>query len=116
MHTGNSIALSRRHFCLCCLATSTFAATGGWPSPSEVFAQARAIVFFIKSEAASADITVQTLRRNVSVLQGSGGNIAVLPGVDGKLLIDAGIAVSRPRITAALASLGSSPVTHLINT
>jgi hypothetical protein len=36
---------------------------------------------------------------------GAGGNIAVLPGRDGKLLIDAGFAGARPRITDALASI-----------
>src|SRR6185369_16268685 len=39
-----------------------------------------------------------------------------LNGADGKVLIDAGIGVSRPRITKALAELGAEPVTHLINT
>jgi glyoxylase-like metal-dependent hydrolase (beta-lactamase superfamily II) len=47
---------------------------------------------------------------------GAGGNIAVLPGRDGKLLIDAGFAGARPKITEALASISSDPVKHLINT
>jgi glyoxylase-like metal-dependent hydrolase (beta-lactamase superfamily II) len=107
---------SRRRFCLCCAASATFASTGVWLTPHQVYAQARAIVLYIKADAASADITVQHLRRNVSVLQGSGGNVAVLTGPDGKVLIDAGISVSRPRITAALDSLGPMPIKHLINT
>jgi glyoxylase-like metal-dependent hydrolase (beta-lactamase superfamily II) len=56
------------------------------------------------------------LRRGVSVLEGSGGNIAVLTGADGKVLTDAGLSVSRHQITRALEGLGASPVTHLINT
>jgi glyoxylase-like metal-dependent hydrolase (beta-lactamase superfamily II) len=40
----------------------------------------------------------------------------VLTGSDGKILIDAGIGVSRPKITKALAALGADPVTHLVNT
>jgi glyoxylase-like metal-dependent hydrolase (beta-lactamase superfamily II) len=47
---------------------------------------------------------------------GVGGNIAVLPGRDGKLLIDAGFAGARPKITSALASISSDPIKHLINT
>jgi glyoxylase-like metal-dependent hydrolase (beta-lactamase superfamily II) len=47
---------------------------------------------------------------------GAGGNIAVLPGRDGKLLIDAGFAGARPKITSALASISSDPIKHLINT
>ena len=50
------------------------------------------------------------------MLEGSGGNIAVLTGPDGKVLIDAGIRVSRPQLTKALADLGADPVTHLVNT
>jgi len=47
---------------------------------------------------------------------GAGGNIAVLPGRDGKLLIDAGFAGARPKIADALASISSDPIKHVINT
>jgi glyoxylase-like metal-dependent hydrolase (beta-lactamase superfamily II) len=40
----------------------------------------------------------------------------VLIGPDGKLLVDAGITASRPRIIEALASLSSDPIQLLINT
>jgi hypothetical protein len=43
----------------------------------------------------------------VSVLEGSGGNVAVFTSPDGKLLVDAGITASRPRIVEALASLSA---------
>ena len=66
--------------------------------------------------AATARITVQKLRGNISVLIGSGGNIAVLTGRDGKLLGGRRHTASRPRLTEALASLGPEPVKHLINT
>ena len=56
------------------------------------------------------------LRGNVSILEGSGGNIAVLPGPDGKVFIDAGITGTRPRILQAANSLGTDPITRLINT
>jgi glyoxylase-like metal-dependent hydrolase (beta-lactamase superfamily II) len=107
--------LSRRGFCLCCLGSATYAASG-WLTPSEVFAEARGLVSLIKDSAAVSPILTHKLRNNVSVLEGSGGNIAVLTGPDGKVLVDAGIGVSRPQITKALAALGSDPITHLINT
>jgi glyoxylase-like metal-dependent hydrolase (beta-lactamase superfamily II) len=72
-------------------------------------------VIIIRNAAATAKISVTRLRANVSVLEGSGGNIAVLTGRDGKLLVDAGITASRPRITEALDSLSGDPVKHLIN-
>jgi len=73
-------------------------------------------VIAINDDAATAEITVQPLRDNISVLMGSGGNIVVLNGPDGKLLGDAGIAVSRPKIEAALAAIGPAPLKYLIDT
>jgi glyoxylase-like metal-dependent hydrolase (beta-lactamase superfamily II) len=74
------------------------------------------IVPTMVNAAAVAKITTTALRRNISVLEGSGGNIAVLTGRDGKLLVEAGFAVSRPAVTDALASINSDPIRHLINT
>jgi glyoxylase-like metal-dependent hydrolase (beta-lactamase superfamily II) len=108
--------LSRRHFCFCCVAGATMAATGGWLTPRAAFAEARGLVSLIKDSAATSPITTHKLRNNISVLEGSGGNIAVLTGPDGKVLIDAGIGVSRPQLTKALADLGKDPVKHLVNT
>ena len=72
-------------------------------------------VIIIRNAAATAKINVTKLRGNVSVLQGSGGNITVLTGPDGKLLLDAGITASRPQITEALDTLSPDPVKQLIN-
>ena len=108
-------SLSRRGFCLCCVG-GAFAATTGWLSPREAYAEARGLVSLIKDSAATSPITTYKLRNNISVLEGSGGNIAVLTGPDGKLLVDAGIGVSRPQLTKALAELGKEPIAHLINT
>jgi glyoxylase-like metal-dependent hydrolase (beta-lactamase superfamily II) len=107
---------SRRGFCLCCVAASTFAATGRWLTPAEAYAEARDIVDTIRNYAATAPIQLHKLRGNVTVIEGSGGNIAVLPGSDGKLFIDAGITATRPRILEAVNSLGPDPIKHLINT
>ncbi len=104
--------LSRRGFCLCCVG----AAAGAWLTPRQAFAEARGLVSLIKDSAATSPIVTHKLRNNISALEGSGGSIAVLTGPDGKVLIDAGIAVSRPQMTKALAALGAEPITHLINT
>ncbi|MBI1358584.1 MAG: MBL fold metallo-hydrolase [Acidobacteria bacterium] len=79
-------------------------------------AEDKGVVPTMINAAANAKITVRPLRRNVSVLEGSGGNIAVLTGRDGKLLVDAGFSVSRPAIADALASLNADPIKHLVNT
>ena len=107
--------MSRRGFCLCCIGGAAMAANG-WLTPREAFAEARGIVSLIKDSAATSPIATHKLRNNVSVLEGSGGNVAVLTGPDGQVLIDAGIGVSRPQMAKALADLSADPITHLINT
>ena len=115
MTSNRPSVLSRRGFCLCC-AGGIFAATGGWLTPRQAFAEARGLVSLIKDSAAVSPIVTHKLRDNISVLEGSGGNVAVLTGPDGKVLVDAGIRVSRLQMTKALAELGADPIAHLINT
>src|SRR5262250_246010 len=78
--------------------------------------QKKGIVPTMIDDAAHAKIETYPLRRNISVLEGSGGNIAVLTGKDGKLLIDSGFTVSKARIMEALNNLSADPITQLINT
>jgi glyoxylase-like metal-dependent hydrolase (beta-lactamase superfamily II) len=114
MMSPHSPRLSRRGFCLCCVAA--VAGGQGWLTPRQAFAKAGNIVDGFRAEAVRAHITVHPVRGGLSVLEGSGGNIAVMSGADGKVLVDAGITATRSRIEAALASLDNRPVTHLINT
>jgi glyoxylase-like metal-dependent hydrolase (beta-lactamase superfamily II) len=55
MDTKQHIGLTRRGFCLCCIAGASFAATGAWLTPTEAFAKA-GIVEMILREAATAPI------------------------------------------------------------
>ena len=98
--------IPRRHF-----LALTALATAACSLPRRLFAAESAVNTF-RTAAATAKITTHKLRGNVSMLEGSGGNIAVLTGGDGKLLVDAGITDSRPRITEALANISSDPVKH----
>jgi glyoxylase-like metal-dependent hydrolase (beta-lactamase superfamily II) len=70
----------------------------------------------INAAAAKAEIEVQPLRGNLSVLMGSGGNIGVFTSSEGKLMVDAGIAVSRPNLSRAIESVGQGQVKYVINT
>jgi glyoxylase-like metal-dependent hydrolase (beta-lactamase superfamily II) len=116
MRTFSNPLLSRRGFCLCCAGGAAAAAAGAWLPPRQAFAEARGIVSLIKDSAATSPIIAHKLRGNISALEGSGGTIAVLAGPDGKVLIDAGIGVSRTQLDKTLADLGAEPITHLINT
>src|SRR5258708_4663471 len=112
MRQAESIGMSRRRL----LAIAGLSAGGTLIARRSVLAKEDGIVPTMVNAAAKAKITAQPLRRNITVLEGSGGNIAALTGRDGKLLVDAGFAVSRPAITDALTSINSDPIKHLINT
>jgi glyoxylase-like metal-dependent hydrolase (beta-lactamase superfamily II) len=83
--------------------------------PPKLFTEDLDLVPTMIQAAGSTAISVHPLRRNIAVLEGSGGNITVLTGEDGKLLVDAGFSVSQPRISAALDSISQDPIRHLIN-
>ena len=112
MLTTLSTELSRRRF----LAAGSLAFASACIAPRELFAEEDHLVNDAFKEAANVKITVQTLRRNISVLLGAGGNIAVLSGPDGKLLIDAEIVTAGPRVSEALATINADPIKQLINT
>jgi glyoxylase-like metal-dependent hydrolase (beta-lactamase superfamily II) len=65
---------------------------------------------------AEGDIVTQTLRGNISVLIGSGANIVVLSGDQGKFLVDAGISISEAKVKTALHEIAPTPVTYVVNT
>lgn len=62
------------------------------------------------------EIKAQTVAPGVAVLFGAGGNMAVSHGADGTVLIDDQFAPLTPKIEAAVAALGATPVKYLINT
>jgi len=109
---GHSDHLTRRRF----VVLAGVMTVGTWLSPRGLLAEAENIVVTARKRAETTTITVQPLRGNVSALIGSGGNIAVLTGPDGKLIIGSGYATSRAKITDALANLSPDPIKHLVNT
>jgi glyoxylase-like metal-dependent hydrolase (beta-lactamase superfamily II) len=112
MKTNPSPEVSRRRFIAC----TGLAATAVCLVPHRFFGAEVNKVVAARKAAERANVTIQALRRNVSVLIGSGGNIAVLPGDDGKLIIDSGYLGTRDKIAAALGSLSPDPIKHLVNT
>lgn len=70
----------------------------------------------INAAAAASPVTVHHVRGNVSMLDGSGGEITVLSGPAGLLMVDAGIAVSQPKIAAALRNIGPGKLRYVVNT
>src|ERR1700723_1746994 len=104
--------ISRRQF----LTAGSLTVAAACLASRHLIAQTSSIVPGAFKEAATAKVTIQNLRRNISVLLGAGGNIAVLTGPDGKLVVDAEIVTARPNISKALASINADPIKQLINT
>jgi glyoxylase-like metal-dependent hydrolase (beta-lactamase superfamily II) len=103
---------SRRHFLVSLGALGVAVTT----APAWLNAADGGIVAIARGEAAKSDIALRSLRGNVHVLEGSGGNIGVFAGPDGKLVVDSGFPVSRPKITAALQRISADPIRRLVNT
>jgi glyoxylase-like metal-dependent hydrolase (beta-lactamase superfamily II) len=111
MNSGQKNIISRSQF----LHSTGVIAAGLMFTPRELFAQTSPVVL-IKNAAAKDPVIVKALRANIHLLEGSGGNIVVLNGGDGKLLVDGGIAASQKKITDALAGISNDPLKYLINT
>jgi len=107
-----SLDISRRQF----LTAGGLTVAAACLAPRHLIAQTSSIVPGAFKEAATSKVTIQSLRRNISVLLGAGGNIAVLTGPDGKLVVDAEIVTARPNVSKALASINADPIKQLINT
>src|SRR5271163_4465085 len=112
MISRTSADSSRRHF----LAAGSLTVAAACLAPRALFADEGDLVEQAFKEAATAKVTIQSLRRNISVLLGAGGNIAVLTGPDGKLVVDAEIVTARPNVSKALATISADPIKQLINT
>lgn len=109
MSTQESCTFSRRTL----IAGASLWALGGTPP---LAGEDIGIVKMMFREAEHAGVEVRQLRRGISVLYGPGGNNAVLQEKDGTLLVDAGFAASRRRISECLESLNAGPIRQLVNT
>lgn len=98
-----------------CLPFVIIMAPCAWPE-GRALAQGQTPYTRINAAAAASPVASVPVRGNVTLLNGSGGNVAVLSGPEGILLVDAGIAVSRARMESALAGLRPGGITYLVNT
>jgi cyclase len=84
--------------------------------PFLALASALATPAFAQQDFSKVEIKAEQLAPGVAVLFGAGGNIGVSYGPDGTVLIDDQFAPLTPKIQAAVAALGATPVKFLINT
>jgi len=73
----------------------------------------------------SSDVHILPVRKNIYMLEGAGGNIAISAGPDGVLLVDSGLAQMTDKVLAAVRQLGEQlsvngappkPIQFIINT
>ena len=65
---------------------------------------------------AKVEIKTEKLTDNMYVLFGAGGNIGVLVGEDGVIMIDDQFAPLSEKISAAISKISSEPIKYLLNT
>jgi cyclase len=70
----------------------------------------------IRKNVASAGIKVVPVTANVTMIGGAGGNICVLTGPEGKMMIDAGVSTTAPDVLKAMSAIDAQPLKYLLNT
>ena len=65
---------------------------------------------------AQGPLTLQPLSEHITVLSGAGGNITLLRGKDGMLMVDSGLPDTAAAMSAKIKESASLPVQQLINT
>jgi cyclase len=93
------------------------AATDGWQQSQQPAAPiSNDRVAQMRAQASSIPVQTKKLRDNIYMLYGPGGNMVVLTGPEGKVLVDSSFAGAAPKVTAALAAIDERPLKLLINT
>jgi glyoxylase-like metal-dependent hydrolase (beta-lactamase superfamily II) len=70
----------------------------------------------MRAQLGAAPITTTELGSNLSMLAGPGGNVVVLRGADGKIVVDTFVQPAWTNLAAALDKLGNEKVTTVIDT
>src|SRR5690242_5469600 len=70
----------------------------------------------IRVQMGAPPIESQSLAKNLTLLSGPGGNVAVLNGPDGKILVDTFLLPAWPKLKQTLESMGNAPLRTVIDT
>jgi glyoxylase-like metal-dependent hydrolase (beta-lactamase superfamily II) len=69
-----------------------------------------------RAQLGAIPIQTQNLAENVTLLAGPGGNVVVLHGTDGMVVVDTFVAPAWPKFRESLTALGKAPVKFVIDT
>lgn len=70
----------------------------------------------IRAQMGATPVQTQPLAENLTLLSGPGGNVVVLNGRDGKIVVDTFLLPAWPKLKEALDGLGDAPVKAVIDT
>jgi len=112
MSTSGLRSMNRRSF----LQAGGCTAAVALMNSSRMYADFNGLVDNMMREAKTAKVNVIPLGSHLFVIENTGGNITVLDGPEGKLMVDAGISGSHPQIIAALAGISANPLKEVIST
>jgi len=70
----------------------------------------------VRAQRGAVPIQAQKLGENLTLLSGPGGNVVVLNGTDGKIVVDTFLSPAWPKLKETLDGLGSAPVKTVIDT
>src|SRR3984893_2777203 len=70
----------------------------------------------VRAQMGAAPIQSQKLAANLTLLSGPGGNVVVLNGADGKILVDTFLSPAWPKLKENLDGIGNAPVKTVIDT
>src|ERR1700730_2560166 len=70
----------------------------------------------VRAQMGAAPIQTQKLAENLTLLSGPGGNVVVLNGADGKIVVDTFLSPAWPKLKETLDGIGRAPVKMVIDT
>jgi len=111
----SSTDASRRAFLKAAGALSGTLAFGAFPGALLDAAQAVTLEAR-RTQTGAVPVETTKLTDRLSLLTGPGGNVLVLDGPDGKILVDGFVRPAWPKLKAALDAIGASPIKSMIDT
>ncbi|HXL23562.1 MAG TPA: MBL fold metallo-hydrolase [Candidatus Dormibacteraeota bacterium] len=69
-----------------------------------------------RAQFAAIPMQTQKISDNLTLLSGPGGNVVVLTGSDGKIVVDTFVSPAWPKLKEALDALGNAPLKYVIDT
>src|SRR5215469_3275925 len=85
-----------------------------WNAPQQSAPADAAAAF--RAQMGANPIQPQKLADNLTLLSGPGGNVTVLNGADGKMVVDTFVSPAWPKLKESLDAIGNAPVKTVINT